>query len=138
MGLTWSCLPCCSLGKVYHTSVSNTQYGDNVSRMVLQTDERLLAVLHLVEKRGPSRFTDLGQALKLRPAQVNRALKVLVLNRLLEAHIEPGTYPNAIRYQLSAAGRFELDQVRQRIKSLQAHKAEPFQEEARRLQKVMA
>jgi DNA-binding PadR family transcriptional regulator len=106
--------------------------------MVIKTDERLVAVLHLVEKRGPVRFTDIATELGLRPAQVNRALKGLALNRLLEAHVEPGTYPNAIRYRLSEAGKFELEQVRIRIKSLKSHAAEPLRAEARRLEKVMA
>lgn len=97
-----------------------------------------MAVLHAVEKAGPRRFTDIAADLGLRPAQTNRALKALVLGRLLEAGIEPGTYPNKVRYALTAAGLMELDQVRQRLKALRRMDGAPFRQEATRLAKVLA
>src|SRR5438105_3525689 len=98
---------------------------------VLQADRRLLAVLHAVESEGPQRFTDLANILKLRPGQINRALKTLVAGRLLVATIEPGTYPNKIRYGLTPAGKSELDQVRARIRALKSVDGPAFLDEAR-------
>lgn len=105
--------------------------------LVLRADPRLLEVLHQVE-RGPLRFTDLARTLHLAPAQVNRALKALVLGRLLEARIEAGTYPNKIRYSLTPAGEFELRQVRQRLAALRESPNPAHEREARRLQRVLA
>ena len=105
--------------------------------LVLRADSRLLEVLHQVE-RGPLRFTDLARTLNLAPAQVNRALKSLVLGRLLEARIEPGAYPNKIRYSLTPAGEFELRQVRQRLAALKTSPSPAHVREARRLQQVLS
>ncbi|MBI2078271.1 MAG: winged helix-turn-helix transcriptional regulator [Euryarchaeota archaeon] len=105
--------------------------------LVLRADQRLLEILHAIET-GPLRFTDLGRQLKLRPAQVNRALRSLVLGRLIQATIEPGSYPNRIRYTLTSAGAFELKQVRQRLEALQAHPSPAHEREARALKRVLS
>lgn len=105
--------------------------------LVLRADPRLLEVLHEVE-RGPLRFTDLAQRLHLAPSQVTRALKALVLGRLLEAKIEAGTYPNKIRYALTPAGQFELRQVRARLAALKSSPSPAHEREARRLQQVLS
>jgi DNA-binding PadR family transcriptional regulator len=105
---------------------------------VLKADRRLLAVLHAIESEGPQRFTDLASILKLRPGQINRALKILVSGRLLVATIEPGTYPNKILYDLTPGGKWELNQVRARIRALKSVDGPTFLDEAEQLEKVLA
>lgn len=114
--------------------------GENVidSPFVSRKELRLLSILAAIETNGPQRFTDLGHALDLHTNQVNRALKELVRSRRLEAHIEPGEYPNRVRYQLTSLGEFELGQARERLEHLSKVDSPDLQAEARSLATVMA
>ena len=108
------------------------------SPFVNANELRYLAMLALIERGGPQRFTDLGAGLSLHPNQVNRALKKLVLSRRLKAHIEPGQYPNRIRYELTTMGKFELKQARERLQLAKRLDSPELHEEARTLERVVS
>jgi DNA-binding HxlR family transcriptional regulator len=83
--------------------------GDRLTRTMNQA-----AILNTIAKRGPRRFSDFKADLGLRDNVVSRSLKALARDHLLVASIEPGTYPNVVRYELTAAGRAELNNARAR------------------------
>jgi DNA-binding HxlR family transcriptional regulator len=108
------------------------------SPFVNENELRYLAILSLIERGGPQRFTDFGSGLKLHPNQVNRALKKLVLSRRIKAHVVPGEYPNRVRYELTTMGEFELRQARERLRQVKRLDSPELVDEARNLERVVS
>lgn len=98
---------------------------------------RLVRFLHDVEKRGPRRFTDFLTDLELRSNAVDRVLKTLVRDGLLVARVEPGQYPQQVRYELTTAGKAELKSVRRRVADLKRLPGQQYRVEAQAIERAL-
>lgn len=104
---------------------------------LIKIDRRLLSVLVALEKSGPLRFTELQDNLRLKPTQLNRALKPLVENHLVALETVPGTYPVPLKYTLSPSGSRELSRIRSWARDLAKDSAPTAQAEARLLREAL-